>query len=121
MFDLLAKTVPRGRALVGDMCWERPPTEAALAIFGDDEVPTLVDLARMAREAGWKVLHLSTSDQREWDEFESGHRAGLRKWLIENPGSEEAKKVEEQQDGREMDYLMSYRGVLGFAWMVLAR
>lgn len=120
MYSSLAKVVPTGRVLVGDMCWERPPTQAALDIFGD-EVPMLVDLVKMARDAGWKVLHLTTSDQREWDGFESKHRAGLRKWLIENPEADEAKEVEEQQNGREMDYLMHYRGVLGFAWLVLAR
>lgn len=120
MFKHLAEIVPKGKVLVGDMCWERPPTEAALGIFGD-EVPMLVDLVKMARDAGWKVLHLTTSDQREWDDFESRHRAGLRRWLIENPESDKAKEVEEQQNGREMDYLTGYRGVLGFVWLVLAR
>jgi hypothetical protein len=102
------------------MCWERPPTEAALGIFGD-EVPMLTDLVTMARDAGWKVLHLTTSDQREWDDFESRHRAGFRRWLIENPGDDKVKEIEDQQNKREMDYLTSYRGVLGFAWLVLAR
>ncbi|QLI65816.1 uncharacterized protein G6M90_00g026160 [Metarhizium brunneum] len=59
----------------------------------------------MAGDAAWKVLHSATLDQREWDDFESRHHAGLRKWLIENPESEKAKEVEKQQKEREMDYL----------------
>jgi SAM-dependent methyltransferase len=121
MLERLAEIVPRGRVLVGDMCWDRGlPTEAARAVCGD-EVPMLVDLVGMCRETGWEVLHLSTADQREWDEFESGHRAGLREWLIANVDSPKAKEVREQEDAREREYLGVYRGVLGFVYLVLGR
>lgn len=89
-------------------------------MFGD-EVLILVDLVKMARDAEWKVLHSTTLDQRAWGGFESRHRAGLRKWLIENPKSEKAKEVEKQQDEMERDYLPGCRGILGFAWLALAR
>ncbi|KAK4149168.1 SAM-dependent methyltransferase [Chaetomidium leptoderma] len=120
MLGRLAEIVPRGRVLVGDMCWERPPTEAARAIFGDD-VPLLADLVGMCRETGWEVLHLSTADQREWDDFESRHRAGLREWLLANPDSPQAQIIREQQDAKEREYLTGYRGVLGFVYLVLGR
>lgn len=85
MLARLAEIVPRGgRVLVGDMCWERPPSGAARAVFGD-EVPMLADLVGMCRETGWEVLRLSTADQREWDDFESSHRAGVREWLLSIP------------------------------------
>lgn len=120
MLQKLAEIVPRGRVLVGDACWERPSTEAARSLMGE-EVPMLADLVGMCRETGWEVLHLSTADQREWDEFESGHRAGLREWLLANPDNPKAREVREQEDGREMEYLTVYRGVLGFGYLVLAR
>lgn len=120
MFQRLAEIVPKGKVLVGDMCWERRPTDAALEAFGD-EVLSLVDLVTISREYGWKVLHLTTSDQREWDDFESRHRTGLREWVIANPDNPKAKEIEEQQNARETNYLTTYRGVLGFVWLVLGR
>ncbi|KAL2111160.1 hypothetical protein VUR80DRAFT_208 [Thermomyces stellatus] len=118
MLSRLAEIVPRGRVLVGDMFWERPPTEEAKAIFGDEALP-LADLAALCREAGWEVLYLTTADQREWDDFESCHRAGPREWLLENPEDPAAADVREEMDRREREYLTVYRGVVGYAFLVL--
>ena len=120
MLAALAEVVPRGKVLVGDGCWERPPTEAAHAIFGDDVLP-LADLVAACGEAGWQVLHLSTADQNEWDDFESRHRAGTREWLLANPDDPRAEEVRERENAREREYLTAYRGVLGLAYLVLAR
>lgn len=121
MLSRLAEIVPQGgKVLVGDMCWEKPPTKEALATFGDD-VPTLHDLVKSCRQAGWMVLHLSTADQREWDTFESGHRKGLRDWIITNPNDKRAEGIRVQQNDREDQYLAVYRGALSFAYLVLGR
>jgi cyclopropane fatty-acyl-phospholipid synthase-like methyltransferase len=120
MLAALAEVVPHGRVLVGDGCWAAPPTKAAHAIFGDDVLP-LADLVAAAGEAGWQVLHLSTADQREWDDFESRHRAGQREWLLANADDPRAAEVRQRQDEREREYLTAYRGVLGLAYLVLAR
>jgi cyclopropane fatty-acyl-phospholipid synthase-like methyltransferase len=120
MLAALAEVVPRGRVLVGDGCWERPPTEAARAIFGDELLP-LADLVTACDEAGWQVLHLSTADQHEWDEFESAHRAGPREWLLANPDDPRADEVRARENAREREYLTVYRGVMGLAYLVLAR
>lgn len=120
MLATLATAVPRGRVLVGDGCWPAPPTPAAHTIFGDDVLP-LADLATACRSAGWQILHLSTADEREWDDFESRHRAGQREWLLANPDDPRAPEVGDRHDEREREYLTAYRGVLGFAYLVLAR
>lgn len=120
MLARLAETVPRGRVLVGDGCWPAPPTDAAHAIFGDDVLP-LAELVAACADAGWQVLHLTTADQREWDDFESRHRAGQREWLLANADDPRATEVRERHLGREREYLTTYRGVLGFAYLVLAR
>ncbi|KAK2601826.1 hypothetical protein QQS21_004609 [Conoideocrella luteorostrata] len=119
MLRRLAELVPRGKVLIGDMCWERPPTKAALAAFS--EVPNLMDLILMCRETGWEILHLSVTDQREWDDFESAHRRGFREWLVDNPDHAQAEDVRKQQNSRETDYFTVYRGVLSFAYLVLGR
>lgn len=120
MLARLAEIVPRGRVLVGDGFWETTPTQAALDIFGAD-TRNLADLAAACRETGWHVMRLSTASQQEWDDFESRHRAGVREWVLANRDDPRAADVEQQQNAREHEYLSVYRGVLGLAYLVLAR
>lgn len=68
---------PGRRLLFGDGCWEKPPTAEATEMFGDEVLP-LEALVDHALDAGWRVLPLSTTDQREWDDFESTWRAVAR-------------------------------------------
>ncbi|HEX6870583.1 MAG TPA: methyltransferase domain-containing protein [Micromonosporaceae bacterium] len=111
---------PGGRLLFGDGCWERPPTAAAAEIFGDTVLP-LGDLVEQARAHGWRTLHLSTADQREWDDFESTWRAGRQEWLLAHPDDPRAGTVREELDARLREYVTGYRGVLALAYLVLAR
>ena len=109
-----------GRLLFGDGCWETTPSDAAFAIFGRDVMP-LPDVIGHARAAGWRVLHLSTADQREWDDFESTWRAGREEWLALNRDDEQAPVVRDALDARLTEYVEGYRGVLGFCYLILAR
>ncbi|MFC4017296.1 SAM-dependent methyltransferase [Micromonospora sp. GCM10011542] len=109
---------PGGRLLLGEAYWERPPTAEAEQIFGSDVLP-LPDLVEHAREAGWRVLHLSTADQREWDDFESTWLAGRQEWLLEHPEDPRADEVREELDARLRQYVSDYRGTLGLAYLVL--
>jgi SAM-dependent methyltransferase len=109
---------PGGRLLYGDGCWERPPTAAATALFA--EVLELHEIVRHALNAGWRLLHLSTADQREWDDFESSWRSGREEWLLAHPGEPEAGPVRDELDTRIIEYAGAYRGVLGFCYLVLA-
>lgn len=117
---LIALTRPGSRLLFGDGCWEHPPSEAALALFGADVLP-LRDLVSHASTLGWRILDLSCADQREWDVFESGWLAGREEWLLANPEHPGAAAVRAELDGRLMEYLTVYRGHLGFCYLVLAR
>jgi cyclopropane fatty-acyl-phospholipid synthase-like methyltransferase len=117
----LTRVVPQGgRLLFGDGCWEHPPTEQAAAIFGDS-VLTLSDLVECAHRVGWRILHLSTADQREWDDFESTFRAGRQEWLLANPDDERAPAVRDELDVQLRQYIGTYRSVLGFCYLVLGR
>ncbi|OAA58152.1 SAM-dependent methyltransferase [Cordyceps fumosorosea ARSEF 2679] len=120
MLEGLARAVPRGRVLVGDTCWERPPSRACLDVFGEELLP-LERIAGLCRETGWRLLHFETATRRDWDAFESGHRAGPREWLLSNAGDDRAASVEEDLEKREDDYFGVYRGTLGFVFMILAR
>ena len=121
MLETLTQRVSSGgRVLVGDACWEGSPTAAALEIFGDEVLP-LPEVVEEARAAGWRVLHLSTADQREWDDFESTWRAARQEWLLQNPDHSGAATTRDQLDAQLRDYVGVYRGVLGFVYLVLAR
>ncbi len=115
--DLVA---PGGRLLFGDGCWEKPPTSAAASLF-EGEVFSLETVVERACGAGWRVLHLSTADQREWDDFEATWRAGRQEWLIEHPDDRRAAQLRSEIDDQLREYVTVYRGVLGFAYLVLAR
>ena len=112
-------TLPGGRLLFGDGCWEQPPTAAAAAIF--TTVPPLPALVERAQEVGWRVLSQTTADQREWDDFESTWRAGREEWLLATPDHPDAAEERRTLEERLAEYLNTYRGVLGFAYLVLGR
>jgi cyclopropane fatty-acyl-phospholipid synthase-like methyltransferase len=109
-----------GRLLFGDGCWAREPTEAAAAIFGAS-VLSLAEVVSQAEAAGWRVLHMSTADQREWDEFESTWRLGREEWLLANPDSPQASPLRDELSMRLAEYVNDYRGVLGFCYLILGR
>ena len=91
-----------------------------MEVFGDETL-SLADLVERIPELGWRVLHFSTADQREWDDFESTWRAGRQEWLLEHPGDPRATEVREELDDRLREYVGVYRGVLGLGYFVLGR
>jgi SAM-dependent methyltransferase len=102
-------TEPGGVLLFGDGIYEAEPSAAVRADFGD--LPDLAGTARHATDAGFRVLHAATSTQAEWDDFESDWRAGVEQ--LATPGARAF------ADRRREEYLDGYRGVVGFAWLVL--
>lgn len=67
------------------------------------------------------MLHLSTVDQREFDDFESTWRAGRQEWLLDHGLDESAGEVRRTLDQQLTEYVSTYRGVLGFCYLVLGR
>jgi SAM-dependent methyltransferase len=117
---LSALVTPGGRLLFGDGCWEGAPSAEASKLFGAG-VLTLSNLVECAQGTGWRILHLSTADQREWDDFESTWRAGRQEWVLANPEDERAPAVRDELDAQLRQYIGTYRGVLGFCYLVLGQ
>lgn len=102
-------TNPSGTVLFGDGFYEVEPDATVREMFGD--LPDLAGLARAATDAGFRVLHAATSTRGEWDDFESDWRAGVER--LATPGARAF------ADRRRDEYLDGYRGVVGFAWLIL--
>jgi SAM-dependent methyltransferase len=115
--ELASVVVPGGRLLYGDGYLEPTPSEFTKELFG--ELGSIDDVLAAAQTAGWRVLHLSVSDQLEWDEFESAYRAGPERWLLADPNVEGAGEARAWLDMRMREYVDGYRGELGFCWLVL--
>lgn len=111
---------PGGRLLFGEVFWQQSPTAELIDLFGD-QTGSLADLVEQARVTGWRVLHLSTADQREWDDFESSWLAGSQEWLLANPADPQATEVGDELDSRLRQYVGGYRGILGLGYLVLGR
>jgi SAM-dependent methyltransferase len=111
---------PGGRLLFGDGCWECGPTAEALAIFGQDVLP-LGEVVERALDTGWRLLTLSTADQREWDDFEASWRRGTEQWLLANPDHPRTAETRKHLDARLLEYVNDYRRVLGFCYLILTR
>jgi hypothetical protein len=108
-----------GRLLYGDGYWAGKPSGRAVELFGEETLP-LAGLLEAARAQGWRVIHMSVADQREWDDFEFTFRAGRQEWLLGHRDDPRAGEVRDWLDSREREYMEVYRDVLGFAYLVLA-
>jgi len=111
MFTALAAGVPCGVAVVGDAYWQRKPTAWCLEAFG--ELPSsLHEVLVAAENSGWQVTSIDSSTTEEWDAFEQAWIAGAR--------AVDSRVAQNFADQRARDY-EHYRGVLGFAWLIVER
>ncbi|MDO0913380.1 class I SAM-dependent methyltransferase [Streptomyces sp. DT2A-34] len=111
-----------GRVLLGEGFWQRPPTPAELsgmwpqaAATDHHDLATLLDLAV---DAGFRPEWTETASLDEWEEFESAYQADVEIWLAEHPDHPLAAETRERLDRHRAQW-MSYRGVLGLAYLTL--
>ncbi|MFD8843912.1 SAM-dependent methyltransferase [Streptomyces pseudogriseolus] len=111
-----------GRVLLGEGFWQRPPAEAELAGMWPGaratdhyDLGTLLDLTV---EAGFRPEWTETADAGEWEEFESAYQADTEVWLAEHPDHPRAAGTRERLDRHRAQW-MSYRGILGLAYLTL--
>lgn len=114
---------PGGRALVGAGFWERTPGEPALAALDArrDEFPDLAGLVEAARVAGFLPLAAHVSSQAEWDRYEFSWAGALVERAVAEPVREQGEELRRVAQEHLAAYLGGYRGVLGFATLLLTR
>jgi len=61
------------------------------------------------------------SDAAEWDNYEWSWVGSLTEWALDNPGHPDAAEALAAAREHRDEWLRGYRGVLGFATLVLRR
>lgn len=111
-----------GRVLLGEGFWQRPPTPAELAGMWPGAAASdqhdLAALLDLVVAAGFRPEWTETANLDEWEEFESAYQADVEVWLARNPGHPLADETRERLDRHRAQW-MSYRGVLGLAYLTL--
>jgi cyclopropane fatty-acyl-phospholipid synthase-like methyltransferase len=111
-----------GRVLLGEGFWQRTPTSAELAGMWPGasaaEYHDLATVLDLAVAAGFRPEWTETANLDEWEEFESAYQADVEVWLAEHPEHALAAETRERLDRHRAQW-MSYRGILGFAYLTL--
>lgn len=113
---------PGGRALVGELYWQRAPTAAALAGLGAaaEDFTDVDGLVATASAAGFAPMHVECSGEGAWDRYESSWCEALERHARAHPAHPDAASMAEAARQHREAYVAGYRGVLGFAVLVLA-
>jgi cyclopropane fatty-acyl-phospholipid synthase-like methyltransferase len=111
-----------GRVLLGEGFWQRTPTPTELkgmwpqaSAADHHDLATLLDLAVAA---GFRPEWTETANLDEWEKFESAYQADVEVWLAQHPDHPLAAETRERLDRHRAQW-MSYRGVLGLAYLTL--
>lgn len=115
---LRQRITPKGILLFGDGFWMRPPSRRLVELFG--ALSSSFDgLTGQARAAGWRLVHADTADQSEWDHFEESSYRGLERFARRAPSHPLSNAARDLAARRRHEYYDGYRGVLGFAYLIL--
>ncbi|MFJ7075355.1 SAM-dependent methyltransferase [Streptomyces sp. NPDC098781] len=111
-----------GRVLLGEGFWQRTPTAAELrGMWPGAEASDHHELAALLDvvvDAGFRPEWTETAGLDEWEEFESAYQADAEVWLARHPGHPLAEETRERLDRHRRQW-MTYRGVLGLAYLTL--
>jgi SAM-dependent methyltransferase len=112
-----------GRVLFGTGFWEHVPTkeQAAALDMTPESLSDLDGLVDKAIAAGFRPLSIQVANSDEWHEFESGFLADRETWLLTHGDDPSADEVRHRSDMHRKSWLAGYRGVLGFAYLILGR
>ncbi|MEJ5946378.1 class I SAM-dependent methyltransferase [Pseudokineococcus basanitobsidens] len=113
---------PGGQVVLGDVFWEIAPTPAAMAALeaAAEDVPDLPGLLAEARSASFEPGFGHVSTLTEWDEYEWSWTGSLVDWALrEAPTDADREQALAAAREHRQQWLDGYRGVLGFATLVL--
>lgn len=114
---------PGGAMIVGEGFWERPPDAATLEALGaePEDFQDLASTVDTAEKAGWTPVYAHVSELGEWDDYEWSWTGSLTRWALDNPDHPDAQAAITAAREHRTGWLRGYRGVLGFACLLLQR
>ncbi|MDA3648093.1 class I SAM-dependent methyltransferase [Saccharopolyspora indica] len=117
------QVAPGGAMLVGEGFWERPPTAEALEALGAEpaDFQDLAGTVETVERAGWAPVYAHISELGEWDDYEWSWTGSLTRWALDNPDHPDAEAAIAAAREHRTGWLRGYRGVLGFATLLLQR
>ncbi|RMI45602.1 methyltransferase domain-containing protein, partial [Streptomyces triticirhizae] len=115
------RLAPGGRLVVGEGFWEREPTPAALAGLGAEreDFTDLAGVVALCQAAGLTPVYGHVSTLAEWDDYEWCWTGSLAGWALDHPEHPRAAEAAAEAAEHRAGWLGGYRGVLGFATLVL--
>jgi SAM-dependent methyltransferase len=118
--NLASAAVQGGRLLFGSGFWERPPGQELVEMLGP--LPSSLDgMLAGVKASGWTLVAQEVADRAEWDEFEARWREELHLLARAEPASPRGQQAARIARERRESYEQGYRGVLGFAYLILAK
>ncbi|KAA5837006.1 class I SAM-dependent methyltransferase [Saccharopolyspora hirsuta] len=114
---------PGGTVLIGEGFWERTPDQPTLEALGasPDDFRDLASTVDAVEKAGWTPVHGHVSSPDEWDDYEWSWTGSLTRWALDHPGHPDAEAAIAAAREHRTGWLRGYRGVLGFAFLLLRR
>lgn len=114
------KDESRGLLLLGELFWDREPSQAAAEAMGVeiDQVPTLPGMYDLFDQAGVRLLNMVLADQEGWDRYQTYQWMEIDRWLRECPDDPDAAEFRDQIEGWKRSYL-TYRGHFGWGVFIL--
>lgn len=113
---------PGGHVLVGEGFWEREPTPAALAALdaAPGDFANLDGLLSAPPGHGFDLVEVTISRPAEWDRYERRWCAALERAADDLDDPDAADELRETARAHAAAYAEGYRGILGFAALLLA-
>jgi hypothetical protein len=109
-----------GRLLFGCGFWTRRPSPELVEVFG--ELPESFEaVLALPRSSGWTLHSADSADLTEWDDFETTWRQDLEEIGAREPRTDLGRQALRLSARRQEEYEGGYRGVLGFAYLILER
>ena len=111
---------PGGRVLFGEGCWERPPTAAAAALFGEDVI-ALADIVRLPGQPTGRCCTSAPPTNANGTTSKRPGAAAASNGCSTTHTTTGGPDVQDTLDAQLKEYVEVYRGALGFGYLVLGR
>lgn len=108
---------PRGRVLVGEGYWKRPPAKEHLEALGgtEDECATLAETVARVERTGFTPVSVVVACDDDWDEYEWRYARSVERFVRDHPADPDRGAMLERSRRWRSTVMQWGRDTLGFA------